>query len=343
MSTDRLLFPIYLLILTFIGGTLGYFALGFYGASTGVIPQPWELMNCAFMTAISLTTVGYGDYLGLDHYPLAMVYTMLLLFVGMGIVLYGVSEATSFLVEGHLGKIVERRRTMKAISSLNRHIIVCGAGDTGQGALSELMTIEEPFIVIENNEETCQKLLERHPKMLLLNGDALDEETLKRAGIERARAVIASLSDDRDTLVCTITVRCLNPSVLIVAGAKSLSVGAKLRAAGANQVVTPTHTGGLRLASEVIRPHVTTFLDTMIRHNDIYRFGEVELSTTTALVGTQLSQAGIRERTGLNIIAVRDTLGSYHYNVDVERNLQAGDVLIAIGTPTMLQSLKELC
>lgn len=335
MSRDRLLFPFYLLILTFIGGTLGYFAIGLYAG------RHWELMDCAFMTAISLTTVGYGDVLGVEHFPLAQVYTMVLLFVGMGIVLYGVSEATSFLVEGHIGKIMERRRIMKTIAGFQKHIIVCGAGDTGEGVLSELRTIEEDFVAIEMNEERCEKLAERFPKMLIVQGDALDEETLKKAGVERARAVIASLSDDRDTLVCTITARCLNPSLLIVAGAKSLSVEPKLKAAGANQVVTPTYTGGLRLASEVLRPHVTTFLDTMRRHNDNYRFGEVEIAAGSALEGSRLSQSRIREETGLLIIAVRDTAGTYHYNVDVERDLRAGDVLIAIGTPGMLDKLRS--
>ena len=345
MSPKRLLIPVLLLALVCIFGTIGYYLLGIYGLRMNIIPQSWSIMDCIFMTAISLTTVGYGDVLGIyeHHYYLAEIYTIFLLFIGMGVVLYVVSEATSFLVEGHLKKIVERRRTLKSAKDLKNHIILCGLGDTGSSALTELITVGETFIAIDESEEACQKITEQFPGILTLHGNAWEESELQKAGIERARGIIACLSDDRDNVLLTVTARVMNPSIRIVARAKSLSSESKLKAAGASSVVTPTFNGGLRLASEMIRPNVTSFLDQMLRGKDVHRFSEIEVKETSQLIGTKLSQAGIRQKTGLNLIALKDRLGNCFYNVDVERMLESGDILIAVGTPQMIEKLKALC
>ncbi len=345
MSSRRMIIPLVLLVLSYVAGTIGFYVLGFYGESMQIIPKAWSLMDCAFMTAISLTTVGYGDILGIydNKFILAEVYTIVLLFVGMGIVLYVVSEATSFFVEGHLHRIVERRRTLKSANALENHIILCGLGDTGSSTLAELITVSQGFIAIDDSEESCERVAQRHPGALILRGNAWEEEILRQAGIERARGLIACLSDDRDNVLLTITARVMNPNLKIVARAKSLAAEAKLKAAGAERVVTPTFTGGLRLASEMIRPHVTSFLDRMMRSADNHRFSEIELPETSPLIGTKLSQAGIRQKTGLNVIALRDREGQCAYNVDVERELKAGDVLIVVGTPAMIEKLAALC
>jgi voltage-gated potassium channel len=343
MSTRRLLLPIYLFLITYLLGTLGYYTLGIYGADSGIIEKPWPLMNCFFMTAISLTTVGYGDYLGINDYPLAQIYTIVLLFVGMGVVLFVISEATSIIVEGHLRRLVERRRMMKTIDTLEGHVILCGLGDTGSAAFKELSVVGAPFVAIDDSEETCEKLREHQPNSLILQGNALDEEILQQARIDRAAGFIACLSDDRDNVLLTITARVLNPNLRIIARAKSVSVGTKLRAAGANQVITPTLTGGLRLASEMVRPHVTSFLDTMLRDSGNYRFGEAEIKPGSALLGSTISEARIRQRTGLTIIAIRNASGEYAYNAEVERTLAEGDILIAVGMPENFRTLQELC
>lgn len=343
MAFQRLYIPVFLLLITFVLGSSGYYLLGIYGLENGLITEPWTVLNCAFMTAVSLTTVGYGEYVPLNAFPAVKIYTIILLFAGMGIVLYGVSEATSFFVEGHLKRLIERRRLMKKMKTLHDHIILCGLGDTGGASMEELVAINVPFVAIDSNEELVEKLIEKHPNALFITGDAGDEDVLKQGGIDRAQGLIACLDDDRDNVVLTLTARCLNPSIKIVARAKHISTEQKLRAAGANQVVTPTITGGMRLASEMIRPHITSFLDTMLRRSDIVRFGEVELPQNSPLAGLKITESGIREKTGLHIVALRNAAGDYQYNLDIDRPLTSGDVLIAIGTVESLDKLKRLC
>jgi voltage-gated potassium channel len=343
MSIRRLLLPIYLFLITYLLGTLGYYVLGMYGADAGIIEKPWPIMSCLFMTAISLTTVGYGDYLGINNYPLAQIYTIVLLFVGMGVVLYVISEATSIIVEGHLRRLIERRRMMKTIDTLEGHVILCGLGDTGSAAFQELCIVGTPFVAVDDSEETCEKLREQRPSALIVVGNALDEDTLRQARIDRAGGFIACLSDDRDNVLLTITARVMNPGLRIIARAKSVNVGTKLRAAGANQVITPTLTGGLRLASEMVRPHVTSFLDTMLRDSGNFRFIEAELKAGSPLVGSTIAESRLRQKTGLTIIALRNAAGDYVYNADVERTLDEGDVLIAVGMPDNFRTLRDLC
>lgn len=342
LSFRRLLGPFALLVATFFLGTIGYWLVGVYGAGRGEIPAAWSLADCAFMTAITLTTVGYEDWRGILSYPLARFYTVGLLFAGMGVVLYAISEVTSFVVEGHLAHLMERRRLMKTLERLSGHILVCGVGETGSSVAAEFAKGGKTFVGIERDAARAEKLKDRSPEILLLHGDATDEDILRRAGIERAEGLVACLSDDKENLFLTITARSMNPNLRIVARADGARVAGKLATAGADRVVTPTATGGVRMAAEMTRPHVVTFLDTILAEAGNHRFGEVEVAAGSPLAGLAMKNARIREKTGMNVIAIRDPKGDYHYNVQGEEVLGAGEVLIAVGTAEMLDSLRRL-
>ncbi|RMH58663.1 MAG: potassium channel protein [Candidatus Hydrogenedentota bacterium] len=339
----RLLPPFLLLTAIFFLGGVGYYIIGWYGHATGRLSEPWPLYECFFMTAISLTTVGYGDWLGVRGFRAAELYTIGVLVAGMGGVLYGVSELTSYFVEGHLLHLMERRRRMKKIERLKDHAILAGGGDTGVGVMRELTSTKTPFVLIDSDAEECAKLREEFPEALILEGDATEDDMLLRAGIERARGLIACLPSDKDNLFLAITARNLNPNLRIVARALAENMEEKLRAVGVDRVVSTSFTGGLRLASELIRPQVVTFLDRMIRESEDFRFCEVQIQPGSEVDGVHLLKSGIRSKTGVNVIAIRDASGRYHYNMDIERELRSGDILFGIGNPEMVRKLRMIC
>ncbi|MHC5021387.1 MAG: potassium channel family protein [Planctomycetota bacterium] len=339
----RLRIPLILLATVFVIGTMGYYVLGEF-APAGAKPHgPWTLLDCAFMTAITLTTIGYGDVLLVHEsgFVAGQIYTMLLAFMGMGTALYAVSEATSFFVEGHIGKLREEYRRMKEIDSLEGHIIVCGLGDTGSQIAEEILHTGATVCAIEIDPHRVERAREAHPELPVLEGDATEEETLEKAGIKRARGLAAALHTDKDNLFLVVTARQLAPSLKIVAKAEASSTGKKLQIAGANSVVSPPRIGGMRIASALVRPHVVTFLDRMISHGAGHRMEEIIVEEGSDLAGKSLAEAHIFERTGLIAMAVRMPDGEYVYNPAGGTQVESGSILVVIGTPDQVFKLRS--
>jgi len=222
------------------------------------------------------------------------------------------------------------------------HIIVCGAGDTGLYVIDELQKVGARIAVVEQDPERLSYILERREFPHVL-GDATDEETLYRAGIENAFGLCATLATDRDNLFLVITARGINPKLRIVSKAIEEKSVPKLLRAGADWVVVPEHIGVSRLLSIMLMPDVENFLDEMLRHQDVTRFSESTVHPASELVGKTLAQVGITRRTGLVIAAIRDAdTKEFIYNPPPERRFKAGDVIIAIGTPKQMMELAKL-
>lgn len=318
------------------GGTLGYFILG-HGK--------WSVADCAYMTVISLTTVGYGEVLdGLNHVPFARLFTSLLLVSGAGIAVYFVSVLTTFLVEGEFLQIRRRRKMKKQIDKLSEHIIVCGIGGTGKHVVRELVATQWPFVAIDTDPEKLARCQQEHgAKACVMEADATDDNALIEAGIKRAHGIVASLPDDQGNLYVVITARGLNPNLRVVAKAMNPSAVRKLQAAGSNAVVSVNKIGGLRLVSEMIRPHVVTFLDRMLRDQDrTLRFEEVTIPSGSPLVNKKLAESDIRTERNLLIVAARSPeTNQYTYSPGPQFLLEAGMTLIIIGETSSVQRLRQ--
>lgn len=339
---ERLRIPILLLASVFFGGSAGYYLLGLLGRSWAVAGTPWALLDCAYMTAITLTTVGYGDMLHMDSYPLAKVYTIGLAFTGMGVALYAVSEATSFFVEGHIGTVLEERKRMKRVEKMKEHLIVCGLGETGTRVIQEFIDTRHEYLAIEADHARIERRRARFPDTLILEGDATDEDVLKQAGIERARGLVAALGEDKDNLFLVVTARSLRSDLKIVAKVEAPASAGKLRAAGATSVVAPPQTGGLRMASEMIRPHVVSFLDRMIKEGGGHRFEEVVVQEGSDICGRTIAESGIYERTGLMVIAIKTGDGVYEYNPAGSVKIDSGSTLVVISRPDQLGLVRTM-
>ncbi len=321
------------LIALFVIGVIGYMIL-----EKDNPQEEWELFDAIYMTVITLTTVGYGDYNMSDA---GKMFTIFLLLGGVGVFAYSVSVATAFIVEGQLQEVFRRRKMDKAIDKLSNHYIICGIGDTGIHALDEILKMKVDFVVIEFDEARIKHSLETR-NFLYVYGDATEDEILIRAGVERARGLIATLSTDQSNLFIVLSSKQLNPHLRVVSKVVEDTSPAKLLRAGADGVVLADQIGGLRLASIVARPDVVDFLDVMLKHQMTIRFSESVIQQGSELVGLPLHEARIPSRTGLVVVSVRDEQGKFIYNPSGNLTLDVGYALIVIADNEQLQRLHEL-
>ena len=321
------------LIALFVIGVVGYMIL-----ERDNPEEEWKLFDAIYMTVITLTTVGYGDYNMSDA---GKMFTVFLLLGGVGVFAYSVSVATAFIIEGQLQEVFRRRKMDKAIDKLSNHYIICGIGDTGIHALDEILKMKVDFVVIEFDEERIKHSLETR-NFLYVCGDATEDEILIRAGVERARGLIATLSTDQDNLFIVLSSKQLNPHLRVVSKVVEDTSPAKLLRAGADEVVLADQIGGLRLASVVARPDVVDFLDVMLQHQMTMRFSESVIQQGSELVGLPLHEARIPSRTGLVVVSVRDEQGKFIYNPSGNLTLDVGSALIVIADNEQLQRLHEL-
>lgn len=332
---QELRLPVSLLILTFIGGALGYKFL--------YPDRPfYELL---YMTAITLSTVGYGDILNTNQQPLTAFYTMSLLLVGMGTSVYAVSTLTAFFVEGALLQFLHQSQIARKIAKMHNHYIICGAGTTGVHVIREMHRCQVPFVVIDYSQERLHELQDEFPNLLSLVGDASHDDMLERANIQTCKGLVAALTNDKDNLFLTLTARQMNPHAKIVSKAVEPNIRRRLEIAGADYIVSPYYIGGMRMASEILRPHVVSFLDRMLRgqDNDI-RINEVVVPENSWASGKALGKLEIYEHTGVQILALAqpENLTQYEYNPGPGEKVKAGSVLFFIGTPEQQQKIHKL-
>lgn len=322
----RLYRALLLVALVVGGGTAGYALL-----------EGWDLLDALYMTVITMATVGYAE-----THPLSdsgRVFTIGLIVASISIAGYAISTIISFVVEGEFYRALRERHMDQRIARLTDHVILCGGGRTGRPIASELHQTHTPFVVIEQDPAVVGEI-RQHGDILYLQGDATQDETLHLAGIARARGLIAALGDDKDNVFIVLTARSLNPRLRIVARANDDANMSKLIKAGANEVVSPNLIGGLRMASVMLRPAVVTFLDQMLRAPDqTLRVEEIHVARVPALVGKTLGEADVAGRTGMIVLAIQPTQGGYRFNPGPDTPLQAGDILIVIGTPEQIARL----
>lgn len=335
---SRLSRPLTALLAVFLGGTLGYWALG---VSTG---RPWSLLDAAWMTSTTLTTVGYSDFLGVSDFPAGRLYTMALLVAGLGATLYSVSAVTAFIIEGHLGRLFKEARMERDIDRVACHTIICGCGETGVHVVEEHLQAGRPFVIVDRDPARVRALLgDRADAVLLLEGDATREDTLEQAGIDRAEGLVATLTSDKDNVFLVVTARYLKKDLRIVAKCIDYESVPKFRAAGATHVVSPTHIGGLRIAGHVLRPHMMDFVDDMLRSRTSARATEARVRRGSELDGKTLREANLAERAGALVIAIRrEGEEEFSYMPSSDTRLEAGSVLVVIGTRESLADLEAL-
>lgn len=315
-----------LLIVVVALGTAGY-----------VLIEGWSAFDALYMTVITVATIGFGEL-----HPLSTAgrgFTMVLVLVGVGSVAYGFSALTALWVEGAISDVWERRRMEQQIGTLTHHVIVCGGGQTGLHITEELRKAGMPFIVVEMDEARCQAL--RTSGVLTIMGDATDIDVLRHAGVERAFGLAACMPADKDNLFTLLTARDLNPSMRIVSRLIADDANARLRKVGADAVVSTARIGALRIASEMLRPHVVSVLDAMLREPSPIRVQEVRVGPGAA--GRTLQDLRMQARAGSIVFAMREAGTRRHvFNPPADRVLTEDDVLILCADPAQLEVARAI-
>ena len=303
--------------------------------------EGWSWFDGLYMTVITLATVGFNEVRVLTTE--GRLFTIVLIVFGVSTMTYTVTQVTGFVVEGQLNQIFRGRRMGRLIERMADHYIVCGFGRIGHSVVSELIAADVPFVLIADDDSVRDLTVEGR-EILAIVGDATDEETLQRAGIERASGLIAALPNDADNVMVTLTARDLNMDLIIVARATQESAIPKLQRAGANRVVSPYDLGGRRMASIVLRPSVMDFLDVMMHPGEMeMRVEQITIPSHSCLEGKTIRETAIGEKTGAIILAVRTLDGQIHSNPGPSHVIKEWELLIVMGRADQIQALKTLC
>jgi voltage-gated potassium channel len=265
----------------------------------------------------------------------------MVVFTGVGFSLYIAGAVVQFMVEGRMRIILGRRRLDQKINRLKNHYIVCGYGRIGRVICRNLRGKPLDVVAIDKSPDLIPVMDE--DGILYVAGDAADEASLIKAGIKRAKGLIAALATDTDNVFLVLTARQLAPELFIVARASQEAVKSKLQAAGADSVESPYEMGAFSMAQHIIRPTVTNFLDLAFAHQrkDI-QMEEIPVSESSKLVSVQLKDSGIRQNYNLIIIAIKKPDGGMLFNPSFEAAIMPGDTVIAVGQEENLQKLAKI-
>jgi voltage-gated potassium channel len=303
------------------------------------ILEGWPLFDSIYFTVVTLTTIGYGDMT--PQTTGGKTFTMVLALGGVFTVFYLAADFFRAIVTGEVQTLLGKQRMERTLATLKDHLIVCGYGRMGRFVCHDFSTQGVPFVVIDRSPDALEHFAVPHG--VALHGDATDDEVLKSAGVERARALVTVAASDSDNLYITLSARLLNDRLFIVARAESENAQQKLERAGASRVVSPYVIGGSRVAHAVLRPTVVDFIDlaTRTEHFDL-QIEETRLAAGSTLVGRTLRDSQVRERFGVMIVAIKKPSGHMVYNPPGEATLEAGDILIALGQRRQLDELDRM-
>jgi voltage-gated potassium channel len=318
-----------LLAIVTILGTVGY-----------VLIEDEDVFDAFYDTVITISTVGFAEPTG-GLSTAGKVLTIFVVIAGVGSALYTATAGLEIALEQLLGGERRHRRLQKEVESMNGHVIVCGFGRVGRNVWSELQRYNEASVVVEVDHERVEGARERGA--LVVEGNATTDEILREAGIERAKGLIASVRDDSDNLVIVLSAKALRPELLVIARASEAINEEKLLLAGADRVVAPQVVGAHRLAALATQPDLTDFIDLVVQGQVVeFAVEQCSVQEGSALAGQTLRGADVHGRAGALVIALQKPPAEVRLNPDPDEEIEAGSVLIGLGSPAQLASLRRL-
>jgi len=308
-SVFVLIGPIVLLII----GTLGYHYI-----------EQLSFIDSLYLTSSTITTVGYGDIH--PNSTGGKIFSLFIMFGGIGIVLYTLTFIMNFIVEGELKNIYGGRKMEASLKKLKNHYIICGYGNVGERIAKRLRESKKfDIVVIEKNKQTCDKI--KLTNIPYIDGDATDEKILIEAGITNAKGLVTSILDDAENVYIVITARSLNPNLHIVARGSSDKVREKLYRIGANRVIMPDDIGARIMAESLTRPYIIDFMDSMTEEGDINtEFISVKIDKDSKVKDQTIKETKLGETYGAFIMYVKRG-DKYLNSPRAETKIEEGDVL----------------
>jgi voltage-gated potassium channel len=310
-------------------GTVGFQVL---------LDEGW--VDSFYRSVVSTTLTGLASAPDTDA---GKIFTVVLLFAGVAVFFYIAGVVVDAITRGVLSDAFGERRRRREIEELRDHVIICGYGRVGRSVAAEFRATGTPFVVVDVTPESVA-LAQRDGSAVVL-GDGTEDEDLERAGIARARGLVASVDSDEKNLYITLSARARRPDLFIAARASTEAAASKISLAGANRVVQPYSHAGLQLANLVVKPQVADFLDivtTAAGPMPELRFEEIEVTSECGRVGATLGELDVHGRTGAVVVALRRDDGAFEVTPSDDIRLAEGDVVIGVGTADEMRRLEEL-
>ena len=341
LNINRLILAVVLTGLSLVFGMAGFMGIEHY-----------HPVDAFYMTVTTIATVGFGEIHPFSH--AGRLFVSFYILYNLVVVAYLVSVFSSFIFDGELRKIYKMIRTDQEIKRFSGHVIVCGFGRNGRRAYQELQANGARVVVIESNQELMKNITDGHTgedydgdgvaggRIFTVLGDATTDLVLKQAGVERASALITALPKDADNVFVALSARALNPRLKIIARASLKTSESKLLSAGADSVVMPDEIGGSHMAKLVVRPEVIRFLDLISGLSaDKLRLEEMSFQQLRRdLHGRSIRELDVRSITGATIIGLRQASGTLLVSPPVDYVLEAGDVLLVLGSEEQIESFE---
>jgi voltage-gated potassium channel len=323
-------------VLLLVGAIAATLTIGTAGFTVICNYPPFDAF---YMTLITMSTVGYAEIHPLTH--AGRVFNSFVIAFGVTIIFMAIGAMTQTIVEVEFADALGKRRNKRMIEKLKNHFIICGFGRVGRGAANELRHAGVPFVVVDIDPERVERAI--HAGMLAVTADSTHDETLRQAGIERARGLIGALATDADNLFVLLSAKGLNPGIFVATRAAEEGAEGKMRRAGADAVFAPYAMTGHRLAQSLLRPHVVQFLDFTTKDvGEDISIEQVRVSESSEAVGKSIRELQLGREVGVIVLAVRKESGEMRFNPPADTAAESGDYLIVMGGPKNLRALEAL-
>jgi voltage-gated potassium channel len=314
-----------------VTGTIGYKLLAGEQSS-------W--LDCLYMTVITVTTVGYQETVPVSSIAGGRVFTMFVVIAGLCALWFCFSAITALILANEINISWRRQRMEQDIRKLQGHYILCGFGRVGRNVAAELDATGHHYVAIDRDANMLTQHKElRQPGLLYISGDASDDELLEAANIREAAGVFAVTGDDSLNLMIVMSTKHLHPAARIVARCHEVRNFDKIIRAGADQVISPDYSGGMSIASAMIRPTVANFLDEMLRDRYKRRFEEVTVPVTFQPI--PLAQLNLNRESDYVLLAVHDG-SEWLFNPDGDFVVQPRQGLVVMASPAGRSELERL-
>ncbi len=314
-------------VATIVGGAVGFRL---------ILHETW--LQAVYRAVVTTTLTGLDTVPATDS---ARILSMVLVLAGLTIIAYAGAVIVEGIAGGVLSGALAQRRRERTIERLRDHFIICGYGRVGRRVAEEFRHGGVAYVVLDRSDDAVAAAEEQGD--LLVQGDATDDADLARAGLERARGLVAASDSDADNLYVTLSARAAKPGLTIVARASDEDAERKLKLAGADRVVLPYSTAGQVMANLVLKPQVTAFLDVVTtRTGPDLQLAEIEVRRTCAVAGRTIRDLRIRHETGAIVVALRKPDGTFDTTPEPDTPLDVGDVLIGVGSPDEIRRLEDL-
>jgi voltage-gated potassium channel len=306
-----------------------------------MITEHYNLLDAMYMTVITIATIGYHEVKPLSDN--GKIFNIVYIISSFALFTYALSRLTQYIVSGEMGMYFKKRKLMNAIDRINDHVIICGFGRNGQQAAQIFMQNHTDFVAIDNDENHFKEWLEDHSSLIYIQGDAMDDDTLIKAGIRKAKALLLTLPADSDNVFIVLSARYLNPHLQIISRAGLKSSIKKLKTAGADHVILPDKIGGAHMATLLSKPDVIEFINSL--------WGEDAVAINIESIDYDMLPASLKDKsiyeiinahqTGVNCIGIKDKEGKYIINPSPDTHVHPQMKMMLLGTIHQIAHMKE--